>query len=259
MAVFGCDYAQTYGMTATSPYLTLSLLPDHLRELPKERQLAYKARTGRPFATVELRVVDPEGRQVADDDRQVGEIWVRGPTVTPGYWNRPAGAASASTSASASASTGKVGTVGKAGKAGSDSQTSSTAFAPGGWLRTGDLATIDKEGFVNIVDRAKDMIISGGENIYSLEVEHVLYEHPGVLEAAAFGLPDELWGERVAVAVVARPGRDLSVDELVAFIRDRLAGFKVPRSIFFLDELPKTGSGKIMKRRLKEELVSRSP
>jgi len=192
---------------------------------------------------------------VADDDRQVGEIWVRGPTVTPGYWNRPAGAASASTSAS----TGKVGTVGKAGKAGSDSQTSSTAFAPGGWLRTGDLATIDKEGFVNIVDRAKDMIISGGENIYSLEVEHVLYEHPGVLEAAAFGLPDELWGERVAVAVVARPGRDLSVDELVAFIRDRLAGFKVPRSIFFLDELPKTGSGKIMKRRLKEELVSRSP
>ncbi len=238
MATFGCDYAQTYGLTETSPYLTLSLLPDHLLKLTREEQLAYKVRTGRPFMTVELRVVDETGRPVADDDTQVGEIQVRGPTVTPGYW--PGSVAP------------------QAMETGEDISISAirSSFTPDGWLSTGDLATVDGEGFVNIVDRAKDMIITGGENVYSLEVEYALYEHPAVLEAAAFGLPDEHWGERVAAAVVFRPGAaaDEGVNEasLVEFTRERLAGFKVPRSIFLVDELPKTGSGKIMKRELRE-------
>ena len=238
MALFHCDYAQTYGLTETSPYLTLSLLPDHLRDLPEEERLAYRARTGRPFMTVELRVVDDQGRRVADDDRQVGEIQVQGPTVTPGYWQ---------SFGDASLVPGKGTSI--------RFMADRSSFTPDGWLRTGDLATIDGRGSVNIVDRAKDMIITGGENVYSLEVEHALFEHPAVLEAAAFGLPDEHWGERVAAAVVLRPGEAgeaTGVEELMGFARRRLAGFKVPRSIFLVDELPRTGSGKIVKRELRE-------
>ncbi|MBK7876699.1 MAG: long-chain-fatty-acid--CoA ligase [Planctomycetes bacterium] len=220
--VFGCDYVQTYGMTETSPYLTLSLLKDHLRALPAEEQLAYKCKTGRPFAAVELQVVDAEGREIPGDERTVGEIRVRGETVTPGYWNRP--------------------------------EETAAAFRDG-WLMTGDLAVIDGEGYVTIVDRKKDMILTGGENVYSTEVEHVLYEHPAILEAAVFARPDALWGERVCAAVVLRLGTNANAEELAAFCRARLAGYKVPREIDFLASLPRTGSGKILKRALREPVA----
>jgi acyl-CoA synthetase (AMP-forming)/AMP-acid ligase II len=216
---FRCTYIQTYGMTETSPYLTLSCLKAPLRELAPEEQFHYSARTGRPFATVELRVVGEDGREVPADDRSVGEIRVRGETVTPGYWNRP--------------------------------EETRAAFVEG-WLCTGDLATIDSEGYVQIVDRKKDMILSGGENVYSTEVENALYAHPAVLEAAVFARPDEVLGERVCAAVVLRPGLQASAEELIRHCRSQLAGYKTPKAIEFLDALPRTGTGKIAKRFLRD-------
>lgn len=215
---FGCEYVQTYGMTETSPYLTLSLLKEHLRRLPLPEQMVYRAKTGRPFIAVELKVADEHGRPVPDDERTVGEIMVRGDTVTSGYWRRPA-------------------------------ETAEAFFE--GWLRTGDLAVVDAEGYVTIVDRRKDMIITGGEKVFSTEVEHVLYQHPAVLEAAVYGEPDALWGEIVAAAVVLRPEVSASMEELLDFCRERLSGFKQIRRMTFRTELPRTGSGKIMKRALR--------
>lgn len=219
--VFGCEYVQTYGMTETSPYLTLSLLKGELLALPPAEQLAYRCKTGRPFLAVELRVVGDDGRDVPRDERAVGEIWVRGDTVTRGYWNRP--------------------------------DETRAAFQDG-WLRTGDLAVIDTHGYVTIVDRRKDMILSGGENVYSTEVENVLYAIPGVLEAAVYGLPDATWGERVCAAIVPREGVALDAAAIEAACRRELAGYKVPRQIEFLDALPRTGTGKIAKRMLRDRI-----
>jgi acyl-CoA synthetase (AMP-forming)/AMP-acid ligase II len=217
--VLGCDYIQTYGMTETSPYLTLSILKEHLHHLPPEEQFKYKAKTGRPLMAVELKVVDENGEPVAPDEQQVGEIWVRGDTITPGYWNRP--------------------------------EATAEAFHQG-WLRTGDLAVVDSEGYVNIVDRKKDMIVSGGENIYSTEVENVLYMHPKVLEAAAFGVPDEKWGEAVKAAVVLKPDQTATAEEIIHFCKQHIASYKVPKSVDFLKEIPKTGSGKLFKKALRD-------
>jgi len=219
METFGCDYIQTYGMTETSPYLTMSLLKEHLQRLPEKEKLVYKAKTGRPFLAVELKVVDDELKPVAPDGRQVGEILVRGDTVTPGYWMRP--------------------------------EETEEAFV-NGWLRTGDLAVLDSEGYVNIVDRKKDMILSGGENIFSTEVENVLYMHPKILEAAVFGVPDETWGEAVKAAVVLKPHETGTQEEIVKFCKIHLASYKAPKSIDFIEALPKTGSGKIFKKGLRD-------
>ncbi len=220
MDTFGGDYVQTYGMTETSPYLTLSLLDERHRALPPEEQLRRRAMTGRPFRGVELRVVREDGSEVRPDGREVGEIQVRGETVTPGYWNWP--------------------------------EETAAAF-DGGWLRTGDLAVRDEEGWVDIVDRKKDVIITGGEKVWSTEIEAALYAHPAVLEAAAFGRPDDVWGEVVTAAVVLRPGTPATGDEILAWCRTRLSPFKVPKRIEFLAEIPKTGSGKIAKRLLREK------
>ncbi len=218
MDTFGCDYIQTYGMTETSPYLTLSILKEHLLKLPLEKQMFYKVKTGRPFIAVDLKVVDPDGLPVAGNDEQVGEIWVKGDTVTPGYWNRP--------------------------------EETEKTFRQG-WLCTGDLAVVDFEGYVNIVDRKKDMIVSGGENIYSIEVENALYMHPKILEAAVFGVPDPKWGEAVKAAVVLKEGERTTAEELLHFCKQHLSSYKAPKSVVFLKELPKTGSGKIYKKGLK--------
>jgi acyl-CoA synthetase (AMP-forming)/AMP-acid ligase II len=223
LEVFGCEYAQTYGMTETSPYLTISLLRDHLRALPPEDRLRYVCKTGRPFASVELRVVGEDGRDVPPDERAVGEIRVRGSTVSPGYYEDP--------------------------------EATREAFEDG-WLKTGDLAVIDGEGYVTIVDRKKDVIKTGGETVYSTEVENALLAHPSVLEVAVFGAPDPAWGERVCAAVVLRVGSSATAEDLESVCRERIAGFKVPREIRFLDELPKTGSGKISKRLLRDGLRS---
>jgi acyl-CoA synthetase (AMP-forming)/AMP-acid ligase II len=222
MQTLGCDYIQTYGMTETSPYLTFSILKAHLTALPPDAQLKYKSKTGRPAIGVDLKVVDEQGDPVAADEQQVGEIWVKGDTITPGYWNQPKETASAFSN---------------------------------GWLHTGDLATLDSEGYVNIVDRKKDMIVTGGENVYSTEVENVLYMHPKILEAAVFGVPDERWGEAVNAAVVLKTGETVTADELIAFCKEHQAAYKAPKAIVFLDELPKTGSGKIYKKGLRDPFL----
>ena len=133
------------------------------------------------------------------------------------------------------------------------------AFDDDGFLRTGDLATIDRHGYVNIVDRIKDVIKTGGEAVYSTEVENVLYQHPAVLECAVFGTPDPVWGEAVTAAIVVRPGAQLSAAAILAHCREHIAGFKAPRIVHFRDSLPKTGSGKIQKRLLRDAAVPRNP
>ena len=225
LATFGCDYVQTYGMTETSPYLTLSLLSPELQRLPPEQQLHWSCKTGRAFHGVELKVVDAAGAPIAADGSAVGEIRVRGVTVTPGYWRDPAATAA--------------------------------AFDADGFLCTGDLATIDGHGYVDIVDRKKDVIKTGAETVYSVEVEHALYAHPAVLECAVVGVPDATWGERVVAAVVLRPQHMATADELLAFCRTRIAGFKTPKQIEFVAALPRTGSGKIQKRAVRDQLARR--
>jgi len=125
----------------------------------------------------------------------------------------------------------------------------------GGWFHTGDMARRDQEGFFYIVDRMKDMIITGGENVYSREVEEVLYTHPSVSEAAVVGLPDPRWGENVTAVIVLRPGMTATEAEIIATAKDRLAGFKKPKKVIFVDELPKTVSGKIIKKDLRERFA----
>jgi acyl-CoA synthetase (AMP-forming)/AMP-acid ligase II len=216
---FQCDYIQTYGMTETSPYLTLSILKGHLMEKSPEEQLRFKSKTGREFIATELKVVTDDGREIRKDEKEVGEIIVRGDTVTPGYWQLPE---------------------------------ETTRAIRNGWLYTGDMAVMDDEGYVTIVDRRKDMIVTGGENVYSTEVENALYLHPAVLECAVVGVPDEKWGEAVKGIVVLKPGRETTEEELIGFCKERIARYKAPKSIDFISGLPKTGSGKIEKKKLRD-------
>jgi acyl-CoA synthetase (AMP-forming)/AMP-acid ligase II len=173
---------------------------------------------GRPVPGVEV-AVSVDGEHVAAPDPDaVGELWVRGPVVTAGYWHQPAATAE--------------------------------TFRADGWLRTGDVGRVDADGYVQVLDRIKDMIIRGGENIYSLEVEGVLARHPAVLDVAVVGVPDEVMGERVRAAVVLRPGHALSLQELRGWAGTRLADYKLPVELVPLDELPRNANGKILKSRL---------
>ncbi|UCF09175.1 MAG: AMP-binding protein [Thermoplasmata archaeon] len=217
--IFGCQYIQTYGLTETSPFLTMSILREDMKELPFEERLDYMVTTGRPFHNVKLKVVKEDGSEVEPDGKDAGEILVKGDTITPGYWHLP-------------------------------DQTSTRIVD--GWLHTRDLAVVDSEGYVTIVDRMDDLIITGGENVYSIEVENVLYSHPGVLEAAVIGLPDPVWGEMVTGVVVPKEGREPTEEELIEFCKKNLASFKAPKKVFLTEELPKTGSAKVYKYRLRE-------
>jgi len=217
---FGCKYWQFYGMTECSPLLTISKPMAHMKDWDAERLLAITSRTGRTVLGVELKVVKDDGREVRHDDADVGEIVVRGPSITPGYWKQ---------------------------------KDATDATIVDGWLHTGDLAVVDSEGYVNVVDRKKDMIITGGENVYSTEVEYALYEHPDVVECAVFGIPDKEWGEKVKAVIVKRVGAAVTEADIIAFVRNRLAAYKAPRSVEFIDALPKTGSGKIYKKGLRDD------
>jgi len=217
---FKCDYIQTYGMTETSPYLTLSILKGHLKKLSNEDQLQFKSKTGREFIGVELKVINDQGKEVKKDEKEVGEIIAKGDIVTKGYWKLPE---------------------------------ETKKSIKNGWLYTGDLAVIDGEGYITIVDRKKDMILTGGENVYSTEVENVLYMHPAILECAVIGVPDQKWGEAVKGIVVLKPGQKATEQEIIQFCKERMAHYKAPKSIDFIDALPKTGSGKIHKRSLRDK------
>jgi len=222
MRTFKCDYIQTYGMTETCPYLTLSILKESLTRLSPEEQFVYKAKTGRPMIGVLLKVVKDNGEEVKPNNKEVGEIIVKGDIVTQGYWKRPKETAAA---------------------------------IKGGWLYTGDLAVVDREGYVNIVDRKKDMIVTGGENVYSTEVENVLYSHPAILEAAVIGVPDSKWGEAVKAVVVLGEGKEATEEEIIKYCKDHIAHYKAPKSVDLISGLPKTGSGKICKKRLRERYI----
>jgi acyl-CoA synthetase (AMP-forming)/AMP-acid ligase II len=184
--------------------------------LDRDHILAKLGSVGRPCLHMELEVWDEDGRRVSDGER--GEIVLRGPKVFKGYWRDP--------------------------------EATSKAFA-GGWFHTGDVGVRDSDGYVFIVDRLKDMIVSGGENIAGSEVERVLYDHAAVLEAAVVGRSDERWGEVPVAYVVLRSGHETSGEELIAHCAGQLARFKVPKDITFLDALPRNPSGKVLKRDLR--------
>ncbi len=222
MDQFGCDYVQFYGMTETSPFLTVSIPLESQKNWPPEKLLAIKASTGRPFIGAIVKVVREDLSEVTPNGKEVGEVIASGPNITRGYWKNPE---------------------------------TTAATIKNGWIFTGDLAVVDKHGFINVVDRKKDMIITGGENVYSTEVEYVIYEHPGVLECAVIGVPDSYWGEIVKAVIVTKPGYKISEEEITELVRSKLAGYKMPRLIEFVAELPKTGSGKIAKRMLKATQV----
>jgi fatty-acyl-CoA synthase len=208
----GVPLQQAYGMTETGP-LVLSLT--------KEDAARKIGSAGLPAMHNECRIVDEGGADVAPG--AVGELWVRGPNVTPGYWNR---------------------------------QEATAASFTDGWLHTGDAARQDEEGYYYIVDRWKDMYISGGENVYPAEVENVLYDLPGVAEAAVIGVPDERWVEVGRACIVRRPGTSVTEADVVRHCTERLARFKVPRSVVFLDELPHNATGKIQKHELRARFGS---
>jgi acyl-CoA synthetase (AMP-forming)/AMP-acid ligase II len=172
---------------------------------------------GRAVAGVDVRIVDTAGCELPPGE--IGEVVVRGPNIMPGYWNKPE---------------------------------ETTSVLRAGWYHSGDLGFMDARGHLFLVDRAKDMIITGGENVYSTEVEEVLYQHAAVLEAAVFGVPDAKWGEAVHAVVVARPDHPVDPATLIAFCRERIAGYKVPKRIDLRDDpLPKSGPGKVLKRELR--------
>jgi len=212
---FGWEVTQVYGLTETAPFITVCApLPEH-EGLPPADRAVIKARTGVELLTSgELRVVDPDGREVPADAQTVGEIVVRGNVVMEGYYHDP--------------------------------EATERAMADG-WFHTGDAAVVHPDGYAEIRDRLKDVIISGGENISSIEVEGVLLRHPAVQEAAIVGLPDEKWGETPHAFVVLRDGATATEDDLIAFARQHLAHFKAPRGVTFVGELPKTATGKIQK------------
>jgi len=211
----GWEVTHVYGLTETAPFISIcEPLPEHGRLAPAERAVV-KARQGVELITSgELRVVDEQMRDVPCDATTLGEIVARGNVVMRGYYNDP--------------------------------DATAAAFA-GGWFHSGDAAVVHHDGYIEIRDRFKDVIISGGENISSIEVEAMLLHHEAVLEAAVVGMPHEKWGETPHAFVVLRPGARASEAELLEFARARLAHFKVPTAFRLVNELPKTATGKIQK------------
>jgi long-chain acyl-CoA synthetase len=222
MQTLRCRFIQAYGMTETSG--TVSVLPpeDHVTEGPRTRLLNS---VGRSYPWVDLRVVDPASLSDAPPG-QVGELWIRSRMVMKGYWNQPGETAA--------------------------------ALVDGQWLRTGDAAYLDAQGYIFLFDRFKDMIISGGENIYPAEIENVLNGHPAVREVAVIGVPHAKWGETPRAVVVLRPGQHASEPELIDFTRERLAHYKCPTSVAFAQTLPRNASGKLLKRELRRLQAAKS-
>jgi acyl-CoA synthetase (AMP-forming)/AMP-acid ligase II len=213
--VFKCDFLQGYGMTETTAALTLLLPSDHRRALAENPALLLSA--GRAMAGTEVRIVDSEDNPVPNGT--IGEVVGRGPQLMKEYWQRPEATAGA---------------------------------LRDGWMHTGDAGVIDDEGYLYIQDRMKDMIVSGGENVYPRVVEEVLFQHPAVADAAVIGVPNERWGETVKAIVVLRSGMSASAEEILEFCRERLGGFERPRSVDFIEALPRNPSGKVLKRTLRE-------
>jgi fatty-acyl-CoA synthase len=207
----GVEIVQGFGMTETSPGTTMLDASDAMRKLGS---------AGKPLLHTEVQIVKEDGSVAGPGE--IGELWTRGPNITPGYWNKPEATAS--------------------------------SFEDG-WLKTGDAAKTDDEGFIYIVDRWKDMYISGGENVYPAEVENVLYQLPEVAEAAVIGVPNEKWGEVGMAVLVCKPNVTLDPSAVIAHCASKLAKFKVPSSVAFIDVLPRNATGKVLKRELRVRFI----
>lgn len=215
----GCRAYVGYGLTETTPFITIARPKPHL-EQDENIRLATQVKTGLPLVGVRIQVVDEHGREVPADEKSIGEIVVRGNQVMKGYLKDPVGTG---------------------------------AVIVDGWFHTGDMAVVDAEGYITIVDRKKDIIISGGENIASVEIEKVIQDHPAVFEVVVIGVPDEKWGEVPKALVVLKPGLAATEAEIIDHVRGYLARYKAPKTVEFRNEFPKGGTGKILKQALKKE------
>ena len=213
----GVDMQQVYGLTETSPVLSILDEVDHRRALAGRADLLHAA--GRPLPGVELRILDDAGNAVAEGGS--GEIVIRGPQLAAGYHNRP--------------------------------RETAEVFRDG-WFHTGDVGRVDAEGYLFVLDRKKDMVVTGGENVYTSEVEAAIYAHPGVHEVAVIGLPDERFGEALCAVIVPAPGCSLTPEEIIEHCRAHIGGYKIPRRIEFVAALPKSAMGKVLKQNLRSGL-----
>jgi len=210
--VFGCGFVQMYGMTETTGTIVALAPEDHIEGLDRMRS------AGKAMPGVELAILDADGKHLPPGE--VGEIATRSGSNMVGYWNLP--------------------------------EATAKTLDRDGWLRTGDAGYMDKDGYLYIHDRIKDMIISGGENIYPAEVESAICDHPDVAEVAVVGVPDEQWGEAVKAIVVMKPGKAATASDIIGFTRQRIAAFKTPKTVDFMEALPRNASGKILRRHLRD-------
>jgi len=211
---FKCKFWQAYGLTETTGAVVNLAPEDHDTTGPNRHRLRS---CGLPGPGVELRIVGEHGECAV---RDVGEIWIRSTQNTIGYWNLP--------------------------------EETAKAFTEDGWFKSGDAGFLDEDGYLYIHDRVKDMIVSGGENVYPAEVENVLMAHPAIADVAVIGVPHEKWGETGKAIVVVAPGREVTEAEIIAFAKERLATFKCPTSVEWMDVLPRNPSGKVLKKDLRE-------
>jgi acyl-CoA synthetase (AMP-forming)/AMP-acid ligase II len=209
---FGCGFHQLYGLTETIGAATYLAPEDHEPGRDKLRSC------GKPWPGFEIQVITPEG--AVGKPGEVGEVRIRAKGVMKGYWNRP--------------------------------EATAEAVCSQGWFSSGDAGYFDEEGYLYIHDRVKDMIVSGGENVYPAEVENALFSHPAVADAAVIGVPDDKWGEAVKGIVVLKPGASATVEDLIAQVRTRIAAYKAPKTIDFVDVLPRNPSGKVLRRELRK-------
>ncbi|MDP7600738.1 MAG: AMP-binding protein, partial [Rhodospirillales bacterium] len=210
------EVQQGYGLTETSPIVT-TLDADVHRNAVESGDTSILRAAGRPVIGIDLKILDDDGNEVPTGE--AGEVCVRGPNVTPGYLNRP--------------------------------EENKKAFK-NGWFHTGDVGRVDENGVMFLMDRKKDMIVSGGENIYTSEVEAALYKHPDVFECAVIGIPDDKYGEALFAVIVTAPGETLTEDIIIEHCRELIAGYKVPRQMDFVEELPKSAMSKILKNELRD-------
>jgi acyl-CoA synthetase (AMP-forming)/AMP-acid ligase II len=215
MEVFQCEFVQMYGMTETTGTVVNLTPDDHRRALAGKPELLRSC--GRPSVGVQIKIMDLEGRECPIGE--VGEIWVRSDTNMLHYYNLPQATAENLTD---------------------------------GWIHTGDAGYLDGEGYLYLKDRIKDMVVSGGENIYPVEVENALAKHDAVADVAVIGVPDNQYGEALLAFVVTKPGTSLDIETMIAFCRDKIAGYKIPRQLQVVKELPRNPSGKILKKILRE-------
>jgi len=217
----GAEVIHAWGMTEMSPVGTAGKLKYHMRNLPKDRQIDYKCKQGRYMWGVEMKIIGEDGKALPHDGKSFGELVVRGPWIASGYYN--------------------------------DEEATKAAFTKDGWFRTGDVSTIDEEGYMQIVDRSKDVIKSGGEWISSIDLENAAVGHPDVVEAAVIGIVHPKWDERPLLLIVPAEGKSVSKDDMIAYLTDKVAKWWLPDDVVSVAELPHTATGKLLKSKLRDD------